>query len=197
MHWRQIQPLGRTQLAGDDCNICVVDKCVYMFIGQFVVTDEIEELPMQVLDTETMRLSPLTAEEEVENRDIPVTRSGHSASVVRDEIYIFGGVMKTSSGIDLLDNLEIFNTTRRVWRSPFVTGTQPEEREGHSAAVVGSLIYIFGGRGICGEGGCRSLGDLHVLEVSCRCMHTESRERLRAAAFQMMHAWEQHQKAEK
>eukprot|EP00965_Chrysotila_dentata_P250930 6209731-Pleurochrysis_carterae.AAC.1 len=103
MHWRQIQPLGRTQLAGDDCNICVVDKCVYMFIGQFVVTDEIEELPMQV---EHFRLRTLQRIVALEEADIKLRNGLGLGKRV-------GNVAVTCSMVCMDPNLHTESVTKR------------------------------------------------------------------------------------
>lgn len=41
-------------------------------------------------------------------------------------------------------------------------GFIPSAREGHAAAVVGNVIYIFGGRGIDGQ----DLSDLAAFKIS-------------------------------
>lgn len=34
-----------------------------------------------------------------------------------------------------------------TWMAPFVRGEGPEAREGHSAALIGKRLFIFGGCG--------------------------------------------------
>eukprot|EP00965_Chrysotila_dentata_P217687 6190165-Pleurochrysis_carterae.AAC.1 len=100
--------------------------------------------PAQVLDTETLRLSPLLADGESGGRGAPEEREGHTASIVRGEIYIFGGTWTDDENVTLyMNDLHVLNTARGVWRRPVTTGTLPIEREGHSASVVGNLIYYF------------------------------------------------------
>jgi len=70
----------------------------------------------------------------------PIQREGHTASMVRDTMVIFGGagLDKENASVNLAD-LYMLNTTTMVW-------SQPEERRYHTATVIHSSIYIFGGQ---------------------------------------------------
>ena len=50
----------------------------------------------------------------------------------------------------------------RTWRELTCIGFIPVSREGHAAALVDDVIYIFGGRGMDGK----DLGDLAALKLS-------------------------------
>ena len=50
---------------------------------------------------------------------------------------------------------------------PYTTGDAPSAREGHSAAVIGSRMYIFGGCGKSTDDSDDSyFNDLYYLETS-------------------------------
>lgn len=53
-----------------------------------------------------------------------------------------------------------------TWTSPTIRGDGPEAREGHSAAVVGRRLYIFGG---CGKSADNNnevyYNDLYILNT--------------------------------
>lgn len=50
--------------------------------------------------------------------------------------------------------------TMLLWYAPEATGAQPCPRAAHSATVVGTRVYVFGG-----NDGTRLFNDLHILEV--------------------------------
>jgi len=73
----------------------------------------------------------------------PCPRSGHSAVIVGQTMYIFGG--KADNSLRLND-LWGFNLQSNTWTlvKP-VDEVVPEVRSGHSACVYDGLILIFGG----------------------------------------------------
>ncbi|CAM9347641.1 unnamed protein product [Ectocarpus sp. 4 AP-2014] len=73
----------------------------------------------------------------------PPARGGHSATVVRDTLYIFGGNITQSMFRDLW---AIDLPDCKAWRQVEETDDFPPARIGHSAVAVGNRILIFGGR---------------------------------------------------
>jgi len=57
--------------------------------------------------------------------------------------------------------LHCFDLQRRRWSSPTAVAEQPRARWGHAAIPCGSGVFIFGGRGWCGE----FLNDTFLLRV--------------------------------
>ena len=55
-----------------------------------------------------------------------------------------------------------FDTITKTWTELTCIGFIPSPREGHSAAMVDDVIYVFGGRGVDGK----DLGDLGAFKVS-------------------------------
>ena len=83
-------------------------------------------------------------------------RSSHTVSVIKGRAYIFGGEIKprepVSNDVDvlILPSIALNGTTDHinVPAKPSETGGDvPTARVGHSAAVIGDHIMIFGGRG--------------------------------------------------
>lgn len=76
-------------------------------------------------------------------------------------MYIFGGrndemvsralcnsvvlPIKSEKIPQVCDILFCFDTRTCEWETPSVTGNLPGARDGHSACIVGSRMYIFGG----------------------------------------------------
>lgn len=50
----------------------------------------------------------------------------------------------------------------RKWTELQCIGFIPSPREGHAAAIVGNVIYVFGGRGVDGK----DLSDLAAFKIS-------------------------------
>jgi hypothetical protein len=86
----------------------------------------------------------------------PLPRSSHSLSVVGGRAYIFGGEVNPREPVD--NDMHVITlpaspeTTQADYRSiparPQSSGRDvPEKRVGHSAAVIGDRIFVFGGRG--------------------------------------------------
>jgi N-acetylneuraminic acid mutarotase len=55
-----------------------------------------------------------------------------------------------------------FDTSTRTWAELQCIGFIPSPREGHSAALVDDVIYVYGGRGVDGK----DLGDLGAFKIS-------------------------------
>jgi N-acetylneuraminic acid mutarotase len=55
-----------------------------------------------------------------------------------------------------------FDINTRTWSELTCIGYIPSPREGHAAALVNGIVYIFGGRGVNGK----DLGDLTAFKIS-------------------------------
>lgn len=73
---------------------------------------------------------------------IPESREGHSAALVNDVMYIFGG--RTEEGTDLGD-LAAFRITSRRWYTFQNMGPSPSPRSGHSMTAFGNQIVVLAG----------------------------------------------------
>lgn len=73
---------------------------------------------------------------------IPAPREGHSAALVGDVMYIFGG--RTEDGTDLGD-LAAFRITARRWYTFQNMGPSPSPRSGHSMTSYGKQIVVLAG----------------------------------------------------
>jgi hypothetical protein len=81
----------------------------------------------------------------------PPVRAGHTASLVGDVLYVFGGC--ASQGDDSTRNVcnDLWKLNLSAleprWEELHVTGTPPTPRVGHAAVVLGDRIVFSGGRG--------------------------------------------------
>jgi len=86
----------------------------------------------------------------------PSERHGHTLCGYKNNIYLFGGTPDGSSGLNDIITYDIDNN---IWRYIEVSGTVPSGRYRHSAVVIGTCMYVYGGyRSKC-------LGDLHMLDL--------------------------------
>uniref|UniRef100_A0A7S4SQD7 Uncharacterized protein n=1 Tax=Alexandrium monilatum TaxID=311494 RepID=A0A7S4SQD7_9DINO len=100
----------------------------------------------------------------------PCARGGHTATLVGPtdpqkasaRIFLFGGHFDngTGEGFSYLNDTHVLDIDENAWYQPRCRGTAPEPRYGHSAALVGTRIVCFGGRGAGGH-----FRDLHALDA--------------------------------
>lgn len=88
----------------------------------------------------------------------PPRRTGHSAVVYKDRLYIFGG----TDGQYHYNDTWCFDWSTQSWSELKCVGYIPAPREGHAACMVDDIMYIFGGRGVDGN----DLGDLASFKIS-------------------------------
>ncbi|XP_071078574.1 uncharacterized protein [Haliotis cracherodii] len=90
------------------------------------------------------------------------TRSYHSATLYRHELWIFGGVYpRPDPNPDGCSNeIHIFSPVMENWYCPIVTGDKPAPRSGHSATLIKDQLVVFGGwdAPIC-------FNDLYILDM--------------------------------
>ncbi|DBA02158.1 TPA: hypothetical protein N0F65_004793 [Lagenidium giganteum] len=114
----------------------------------------------------------------------PLPRWKHSATVVDNKIYVFGGFHNSSTRFN---DLWVFNPITMDWTQPGVwketsappppqrasvagcgvrnpLSVCPAPRGGHSAVLIRRCIYVFGGYGGTGYGR-RDFDDLHMLRL--------------------------------
>ena len=89
--------------------------------------------------------------------DIPRVKN-HTATLVKDKIYIFGGY----DGKKNHNKLHVLDVETWEWTQPPVQGYAPEGRNGHTATLVDNKIFILGGWLGTGPYAAK---DLHVLNL--------------------------------
>lgn len=94
---------------------------------------------------------------------IPVAREGHSAALVNDTMYIFGG--RTQEGVDLGD-LAAFRITSRRWYMFQNMGHSPSARSGHSMTAFGKHIVVMGGEPSSSASDRNELSLAYLLDTS-------------------------------
>jgi len=93
--------------------------------------------------------------------DPPVSRNAHAAAEVGRNIYIFGGRSGITMGEGSLNDMHMFDTEERTWKSITPKGNSPDQRSYHVMTTDGSRLYVFGG---CGESG--RMNDLWAYDIA-------------------------------
>ena len=91
----------------------------------------------------------------------PVPREGHSATIVKDVMYIFGG--RGTDGKDLGD-LAGFNIPKRRWFAFQSMGPAPSGRSGQTMSTAGESVFVFGGEAFSNDGNS-SNDDPNIIHV--------------------------------
>ena len=87
----------------------------------------------------------------------PPGRAGHSATLIKSNIVVFGGGDQRRS----FNDIHILDTNVMTWSRPTDAGDVPHPRTGHSATGIGDLLLIFGG----GSLSCDADNDMFVLDT--------------------------------
>ncbi|KAI0756785.1 hypothetical protein C8Q80DRAFT_1130480 [Daedaleopsis nitida] len=96
--------------------------------------------------------------EPAEGSPRPPKRTSHVCVTFGEKIILFGG---TDCQYHYNDTW-VFDTNTKTWSELTCIGFIPSPREGHSAAMVDDVVYVFGGRGVDGK----DLGDLGAFKVT-------------------------------
>jgi len=97
---------------------------------------------------------------------------GHTVSVVEKCLFVLFGKHEDDHGHSVCPPMQMLNTETMVLSSPSIEQDSrhpdaqlPDEREGHTATVVGRRIFIFGGTWTDEDDTTIYMNDLHVLDA--------------------------------
>ncbi|KAF8499070.1 hypothetical protein F5888DRAFT_1611375 [Russula emetica] len=100
--------------------------------------------------------------------DVPSPRYGHSTVLSSTILLIWGGIMQNQAFNDSLYLLDLCTTSSipvsREWTRIVVNGPGPGGRFSHTMTLVGSKLFVFGGRSATGKG---RLNDIWALDLNC------------------------------
>uniref|UniRef100_A0A7M4END2 rRNA biogenesis protein RRP36 n=1 Tax=Crocodylus porosus TaxID=8502 RepID=A0A7M4END2_CROPO len=138
---------------------------VYSFGGYCSGEDyeTLRQIDVHVFNAVSLRwtkLPPVWTNSRDHVREVPYMRYGHSAVLIDDTIYIWGGRNDTEGACNVL---YAFDVSTHKWFTPKVSGMVPGARDGHSACVLRKSMYIFGGYEQLAD--CFS-NDIHKLDTN-------------------------------
>lgn len=163
----QVNKQGGVPLARWLHSACVYDKKFILYFGGFHSSKRrLNDLWM--FDTITLQWSLLYEgytgtpgiDEKISNL-APPPRGGHTASIIGDKMWVFGGYGGQGYSRKDFNDLFLLNLHEMEWEQlPQLKGVPPRPRSGHSATVVDSCIYIHGG-----WNAVEQLSDLSILDT--------------------------------
>ncbi|KAI1284994.1 Kelch domain-containing protein 3 [Halotydeus destructor] len=121
-----------------------VDDCIYSFGGYCTGEDYRFQRPIDVhqLDTNSLTWKLVRYQlSETDKTSVPFQRYGHTVVSYNGFIILWGG--RNDEGA--CNVVYIYDVHEKKWIKPQVGGTKPGSRDGHSATIVNSAMYIFGG----------------------------------------------------
>jgi hypothetical protein len=87
----------------------------------------------------------------------PSARAGHTASVIGNNMLVFGG----ADSSQCFNDIHVLQCSTFTWSSPVCSGPVPCARSGTASVAVGDTLVIFGGSSFTGE----LMGDVLLLET--------------------------------
>ncbi|KAL4241731.1 hypothetical protein ABKN59_000783 [Abortiporus biennis] len=154
--WTRVAVYGSSPVGRYGHAVTMVGSKFYMFGGQ-VDGEFLNDL--WAFDLNSLRSKAMwELVEPAEGSPKPAQRTGHICVTYGEKIVLFGG---TDCQYHYNDTW-VFDTNTRVWTELNCIGFIPSPREGHAAALVDDVIYVFGGRGVDGK----DLGDLGAFKLS-------------------------------
>ncbi|RUS16053.1 hypothetical protein BC937DRAFT_91652 [Endogone sp. FLAS-F59071] len=121
-----------------------IGHTIYLFGGRKLQTYQLSNT-LYKLDVTRWTLRKV----EYASGTVPRPRHEHSVDVLGNRyLAIFGGLCYHSAGEN---DVFFYDTEANTWLEPTITGRTPHIRFGHSSAVIGTDLYVFGGSQIENE----------------------------------------------
>eukprot|EP01038_Epipyxis_sp_PR26KG_P005447 gene5447-7540_t len=171
--WNRVNPVGNTiPLARWKHTATVFDNTSILIFGGFHtpdhrlndvwVYDAISGAWNQPNSRHNQEASVACQLANLEWANVPSPRAAHSATLIGDLVYIFGGYGGLGYSRRDLDDLYTLNIYTWVWTKVNAKGVPPEKRSGHQACAIEKKIYIFGG-----SSSSTQFQDMYVLDTEC------------------------------
>jgi dynein heavy chain len=174
MTWVTPKCLGESPSRRSGHSFCLVGDLVYLFGGNDLRRPPGPNNDLFKLDTSSAEFYWSKVEA---NGRLPEPRSNHTTVVYGNKVILFGGFRNSSTRYN---DIWILDTSTDEWSQPHVGLTEtksdgevifkrvwsdvPSPRGSHSATLIGSQMYIFGGYG--GGGYSRKdFNDMSVLDL--------------------------------
>ncbi|XP_077353851.1 uncharacterized protein LOC144002463 isoform X1 [Festucalex cinctus] len=99
-------------------------------------------------DLHVLNIENLVWEKWESKGEFPAACSGHTLTAHHDkDIYLFGGKITNDDHAVISSNeIHKFSIAKMKWKVPLYVGLPPARRNGHTAFIVHSHLYIFGGK---------------------------------------------------
>lgn len=157
LKWTVPQPVGARPSGRYGHTISTIGSTLYVFGGQCddYFFDDLVAYDLSTLQTPGSKwnfIKPKTPS--------PPPRTNHTMITFDEKLYLFGG----TDGKLWYSDTWCFDPHTLTWTQLDCAGYIPSPCEGHSATVVGDIMYVFGGRSSEGK----DLGALSALKIPSR-----------------------------
>ncbi|KAG1152087.1 hypothetical protein G6F37_001729 [Rhizopus arrhizus] len=138
-----------------------IGRKIYLVGGRLLKSYTLSNSLIEI-DTETFTVQAITDAVGTP----PRARHEHSVDAVANRyLVIFGGLCYNSVDMDLGENdVYVYDTLKKNWFVPHVSGQFPHLRFGHASAVIGKDLYIHGGAQIDSDSSYIIYDDLYRLD---------------------------------
>lgn len=157
LKWTVANPAGPQPLGRYGHTISTIGSKVYIFGGQL---DDYFFDDLVCYDLTTLRQPNSKWQLISANTPSPPSRTNHTMVTFQDKLYLFGG----TDGKLWYSDTWCYDPQENTWTSLECSGFIPAPCEGHSATIVGDIMYVFGGRSSQGN----DLGTLSALKLTTR-----------------------------
>eukprot|EP01080_Neovahlkampfia_damariscottae_P008813 gene8813-763_t len=153
--YKWIQPIvsskdpQKTPLARHNHTACVYNTNIIIFGGSYLgyLLNDVWMLK-ETLENEFIwiQLHPGSVHKEETSpivSDYPGLRFQHSATIIEDKMFIFGGRFREC----IYDDLWFFNLSMNSWKEIKIDGLRPSPRYGHSMISIGETFFVLYGIG--------------------------------------------------
>ncbi|KAK3700374.1 Negative regulator of mitotic exit [Vermiconidia calcicola] len=167
--WSRALPAGPRPPGRYGHTLNILGSKIYVFGGQVegYFFNDLVAFDLNALQQATNRWEILvqnTIDGGPPHGQIPPARTNHTIVTWQDKLYLFGG----TDGVHWYNDVWSYSPHTNSWTQLDCIGYIPSPREGHAAALVGDVMYIFGGRTEEGN----DLGDLAAFRISSRRWYT-------------------------
>ncbi|XP_016340160.1 tip elongation aberrant protein 1 [Sinocyclocheilus anshuiensis] len=141
LNWMPIKTTGALPSARYGHSLAVVGEQIFLFGG--CSEDGTQTKDMCALNTETLVWEQCKVKGEA-----PVVCAGQTFTSHHDkDIYLFGGTITNPDGVVSSTNeIHKLSIAKMKWKVPLYVGIPPSRRHRHTAFIVHSHIYVFGGK---------------------------------------------------
>ncbi|KAL9056326.1 MAG: hypothetical protein Q9162_003017 [Coniocarpon cinnabarinum] len=168
-HWSRALPAGQRPAGRYGHTLNILGSKIYIFGGQVegYFFNDLVAFDLNALQQSSNKWEILihnTSEGGPSQGPVPPARTNHSVVTWNNKLFLFGG----TDGMHWYNDVWSFDPSTNSWTMQECIGFIPTAREGHAAALVGDVMYVFGGR--TEEG--RDLGDLAAFRIPTKRWYT-------------------------
>ena len=168
-HWSRALPIGERPSGRYGHTLNILGSKIFIFGGQVegYFFNDLVAFDLNALQQHANRweiLIPNSNDSGLPPGSTPPPRTNHTIVTWNNKLFLFGG----TDGMRWYNDVWLYDPNTNTWTNQECIGFIPTAREGHAAALVGDVMYVFGGR--TEEG--KDLGDLAAFRIPTKRWYT-------------------------